>query len=127
MKYITLEQVLIFHDKIIDRTGGKKGIKDIGLIDSAINRAFVTFDGKELYPENILKISVATHSLISNHGFIDGNKRIGVGVMLLLLKINDIEIYYSQNELIDFGLGVATGRMNHENIQQWVIEHRKGM
>ena len=120
MKNLELRQVLIFHEKITKATGGSSGVKDIGLIESAINRGLASFAGEDLYETTIMKISAITHSLILNHGFIDGNKRIGVSVMLLLLKMNDFEISYTQNELIDFGLKVASGDLNEIEIEEWI-------
>jgi len=86
IKFLSVENVIIFHEKIIKETGGSYGIRDRGLIESALNRAFMTYDGKDLYSDNIEKISVIAHSLICNHGFVDGNKRIGVAVMVIMLK-----------------------------------------
>ena len=98
MEMIALEEIIVFHEKIIEKTGGRQGVRDIGLIESAINRPFQTYDGVELYPEIKSKISAITYSLINNHGFVDGNKRIGVSVMLLLLRLNNIGIKYRQKE-----------------------------
>ena len=95
MRFLRIENVIIFHQKIMKRTGGSAGIRDRGLIESALNRAFMTYDGKDLYPSIIEKISVIGHSLISNHGFVDGNKRIGVAVLLIMLKMNNIEVCYN--------------------------------
>lgn len=124
MKSVNLSQVILFHEKIISRTGGSDGIRDISLIESALNRAFATFDGKELYKNDLLKISVITYGLINNHGFIDGNKRIGIAVMLLLLKINFINIKYNQKELVELGLKVATGEYKEKEIEHWIIGHQ---
>lgn len=77
MKGIDVEEIMIFHRKIIEQTGGSDGVRDIGLIKSALNRAFSTFDGNDLYKEIEDKVSVITYGLIKNHGFVDGNKRIG--------------------------------------------------
>lgn len=125
MKNLTLEQVKVFYKKIIESTGGTYGIRDEGLVDSALNRGVSTFDGEYLYKSNIEKISAITHSLISNHAFTDGNKRIGVSVMLLLLKMNKIEIKYTQEELIQFGLGVASSYLKLEDIVEWIKRHQK--
>jgi len=72
MTFLRVENVIMFHEKIIKETGGSAGIRDRGLIESALNRAFMTYDGKDLYPSIFEKISVIAHSLISNHGFVDG-------------------------------------------------------
>jgi death on curing protein len=120
MNFIDFEEVEIFHTKTIEKTGGSKGIRDIGLIESALNKPFQTFDGKDLYNSVVDKISAITFSLISNHGFIDGNKRIGVAVMLFLLRVNNIEIKYSQKDLVDLGLGVASGKIKESGINEWI-------
>lgn len=123
MEMIALEEIIIFHEKIIEKTGGSQGIRDIGLIESAINRPFQTYDGIELYPEIESKISAITYSLINNHGFVDGNKRIGVSVMLLLLKLNDIKIEYKQEELVDLGIKIAENKYKEEDIKKWIESH----
>ncbi|NLJ40054.1 MAG: type II toxin-antitoxin system death-on-curing family toxin [Clostridiales bacterium] len=123
MKMIGTEEILIFHKKIIKQTGGLYGVRDIGLIESALNRASVTFDGIELYKSIEDKISVITYGLIKNHGFVDGNKRIGVSTMLLLLRINDIQIHYTQNELVQLGLGIADGSLDEKEINKWIKNH----
>jgi death on curing protein len=124
MKTISIEEVVHFHRKIIDRTGGSNGTRDLGLVESALNKALQTFDGQDLYKEIETKISVITYALIKNHGFIDGNKRIGVAVMLLLLRLNQINIRYSQDELVSLGLEVADGKLKEEDIQSWINQHK---
>ena len=123
MKSVELEDVLVFHRKIIEQTGGSNGIRDLGLIESALNRAFMTFEGKDLYKEIEDKISALTFSLVNNHGFVDGNKRIGVAVMILLLRLNDIKVNYSQKDLIALGLGIADGSFKENEIKQWIKKH----
>ncbi|QUH21995.1 type II toxin-antitoxin system death-on-curing family toxin [Alkaliphilus sp. B6464] len=122
MRVLNIQNIILFHEKIIKETGGSTGIRDRGLIESALDRAFATYDGVDLYPSVVEKISVIAHSLISNLGFIDGNKRIGVAAMIMLLKINNITIYYSQQELIDLGIGAAEGSMNEKDILNWINE-----
>ena len=123
MKTISLEELLVFHRKIIEKTGGSKGIRDLNLIESALNRAFVTFESKDLYRDVIDKIAAITYGLIKNHGFVDGNKRIGIAVMLFLLELNELKIRYSQKELIKLGLGIADGLMTEENLRNWIRHH----
>ncbi len=123
MVKITVDNILLFHKKIIKETGGSEGIRDIKLIESGLNRAFATFDGNDLYPEIIDKIAAITYSLVKNHGFVDGNKRIGVATMVLLLKLNDIDIVFSQQELIELGLKVADGSLNEKDIKEWLKSH----
>ena len=124
MKTIGLAEVLLYHQKIIEKTGGTRGIRDIGLIEGALNSAFATFDGEDLYPLIEDKISIITYTLINNHGFVDGNKRIGVAVMLLLLQMNSIRLVYNQNELVELGLGIASGQLKTARIKNWIIKHR---
>ena len=123
MKTISLEELLVFHRKIIEKTGGSKGIRDLNLIESALNRAFVTFESKDLYKDVIDKIAAITYGLIQNHGFVDGNKRIGIAVLLFLLKLNELKIRYSQEELIKLGLGIADGLITEENLRNWIRHH----
>lgn len=123
MRFLSVENILIFHEKIVKETGGSTGIRDRGLIESALNRAFMTYDSKDLYPSINEKIAVIAHSLISNHGFIDGNKRIGVSVMVILLKMNNIKVSYTQQELIELGLKTAEGFIKEKDILTWIDEH----
>ncbi len=123
MKTISLEELLVFHRKIIEKTGGSKGIRDLNLIESALNRAFVTFESKDLYKDVIDKIAAITYGLIQNHGFVDGNKRIGIAVLLFLLKLNELKIRYSQEELFKLGLGIADGLITEENLRNWIRHH----
>ncbi|MGE5330058.1 MAG: type II toxin-antitoxin system death-on-curing family toxin [Deltaproteobacteria bacterium] len=125
MIFIDIEDVLMFHKKIIKQTGGADGVLNMGLIESAIKRPFATFDGKQLYPDDIDKISAIVYSLINNHGFVDGNKRIGMAVMLLLLKINDIELIYEQKEFVELGLNIASGKFKEDDIKNWIKRHKK--
>lgn len=83
----------------------------------------MTYDGRDLYSDNIEKISVIAHSLICNYGFVDGNKRIGVAVMVIMLKLNNIKVGYTQKELIDLGLRTAEGFMKENDILNWIKEH----
>jgi death-on-curing protein len=124
MELLDIENIILFHKKIVNQTGGSDGIRDLGLIESDLNRALMTFDGKELYESLEMKISVIAHGLISNHGFIDGNKRIGIVVMLLSLKMNNIKISYTQQELISLGLGVAEGKFKEKDILAWIERHK---
>ncbi len=124
MKNLELKQVILFHEKITNATGGSSGVKDIGLVESAINRGMASFAGEEFYKTIEMKIAAITHSLISNHGFIDGNKRIGISVMLLLLKMNSVEIVYSQQELIDLGISIASGNVDENGIESWIMKRK---
>ena len=122
---LTEQQVLAVHSMMIEMTGGVDGVRDNSLLDSALNAPFQTFDGKELYPALLSKAAVMCRSIISNHPFVDGNKRIGIHVMLIFLELNGIELQYSQNELIELGLGVASSNLSSDDILKWLIEHAK--
>ncbi len=122
---LTEQQVLAVHSRMIEMTGGSDGVSDRSLLDSALNAPFQTFDGKEIYPALLSKAAVMCRSIISNHPFVDGNKRIGIHVMLIFLELNGIELQYSQNELIELGLGVASSNLSGDDILKWLIEHAK--
>ena len=125
MIFFEYEQVVKIHRSLIEKTDGMDGIRDAQLLDSALKTPFQTFGGNNLYPDILDKASQLCYSLIENHPFVDGNKRIGVHLMLLFLKLNNIEVNYSQQELIDFGLDIASGKMSKNDINGWIIEHRK--
>lgn len=120
MRHITIEYILKLHDKMIATTGGSSGIKDIGLLDSAINNSMATFDGQDLYPTIEEKCAITCFSIINNHPFVDGNKRTGLYAMLILLEYNNIKLKFIQEDLIDLGLGIASGKYNQEYIFEWI-------
>ena len=105
------EKVLLLHKLITEETGGDPNLRDIALLESALESAFQTFDGEELYPSKEEKGARLGYSLISNHAFVDGNKRIGMYIMLTFLEVNGIRIYPSVDEVIRVGLAVASGSM----------------
>ena len=101
-------------------TGGSVGVRDEGLLDSAIEGAFATFDGVELYPSKEEKAAKLGYSLISNDAFVDGNKRIGVYVLLSFLELNGIHIEAADEDVVSLGLGVADGSMEQKEILEWI-------
>ena len=125
MIFFEFEQVLKLHSSIITKTGGMDGLRDVNLLDSALKSPFQTFAGKELYPDIFDKAAQLCYSLIENHPFADGNKRIGVHLTLLFLMVNNENIEYSQKELIDFGLNIAAGKMTKDAIKDWLLKHKK--
>lgn len=125
MIILTKHQVLLVHKMMIERTGGLDGVRDESLLDSALNAPFQTFDGKDIYPALLPKAAALCRSLVSNHPFADGNKRTGVHTMLIFLEINGVEPNYTQNDLIELGIGVASGKMVYEDILTWLNEHNK--
>jgi len=125
MRRLSVANIILVHQKLIDQTGGSHGVRDMNLIESAISRGFATFDGHDLYEMSEDKIAAITFGLVNNHGFVDGNKRVGVAVMLLLLKLNGYTLQYSQKELIIMGLSIADGSMSELAIKEWIHQHKK--
>lgn len=122
---LTEQQVLSVHSMMIKMTGGLDGVRDKSLLDSALNAPFQTFDDKEIYSSLLSKAAVMCRSIISNHPFVDGNKRTGIHTMLIFLELNGVEPKFSQKELIELGLGVASGQLNYDDILNWLVEHTK--
>ena len=118
------EKVKLLHQLMAEATGGSIGVRDEGLLDSAIESAFATFGGVELYPSKEEKAAKLGHSLISNHAFVDGNKRIGIYVMLSFLELNGIHIEATDEAVVALGLGAADGRLKQEDILEWIMEHK---
>ena len=119
----TPEVVLRLHQKMIDCSGGSHGIRDVGLIESAVARASAAFGDTEAYPGVVAKAAAMGCGLAQNHGFIDGNKRIGMAVMLLILRRNGVVLHYSQKELTDLGLSVARGIADVAEAAAWIESH----
>ncbi len=117
------EKILLLHQIMGEATGGSVGVRDEGLLESAIESAFSSFDGKDLYPTKEEKGAKLGLSLVSNHAFLDGNKRIGVYVMLSFLEMNGIRIRCDDQELVRVGLSLADGSMKYEDLLNWIIEH----
>lgn len=118
------EKVLLLHQLIVAETGGSNELRDIGLLDSALEGIFQTFGGEELYPTKEEKGARLGYTLISNHAFVDGNKRIGMYVMLTFLEVNGIHMDCTNEDVVEAGLGVASGEMNYEELLAWVKTHR---
>ncbi|UTC67283.1 MULTISPECIES: type II toxin-antitoxin system death-on-curing family toxin [unclassified Treponema] len=118
MIFFTQHQVKEIHRSLINATGGIDGIRDEGLLDSALHSPFQTFNRKELYVDIIDKAAQLCYALIQNHPFIDGNKRIGVHVMLIFLELNNKKMIYTQKDLVDLGLGIASGEITRNKIKQ---------
>lgn len=118
------EKVLLLQKLIIESTGGSLGILNEKMLESALENVYQTFEGKELYQTKEQKAARLCFSLISNHAFIDGNKRIGILVMLSFLEITGIKLKYTNDDLVKLGLGVASGQLLYEDILQWINEHK---
>lgn len=121
---LSLEQVLKLHSQLVEISGGSDGIRDESLLESALNAPFQSFAGVEVYPSIQQKAARLCYGLVKNHAFIDGNKRIGAHVMLVFLALNNIELDYTQQELSNVILEVASGQRNCENLCAWINKHK---
>lgn len=125
MIHLTKEQVVLLHSLAVAQTGGADGIRDEGLLDSAIGAPMQSFDGKDLYPTVQTKAAMLAFSLINNHPFVDGNKRIGILAMLTVLELNGIAVEVSDEAIISLGLSIAQGKANPNEIAEWIIKNTK--
>ena len=120
---ITKRQVLSIYEMLIRKTGGSSGVINEPLLDSALNNIWQIFDGVELYPTLEVKAARLGYSLVSNHSFKDGNKRIGLLAMLTFLSVNGIEISCTDEEIVETGLALASGLMDYDNLLRWIETH----
>jgi death on curing protein len=117
---ITKEIVLQLHELSIITYGGSKGIRDEGLMESAIARPYQTFGGEDLYPTAIEKAAAIAESIIINHPFVDGNKRTGYLAMLAILEQGKLEIRATNDEVYLFVITISTGELKFEQIIEWL-------
>lgn len=121
---LTKEQILLLHTHLIQTTGGSDGIRDVGLLESALESPFQSYGGEELYPSIQAKAARLCYGLVKNHAMIDGNKRIGCHAMLVFLALNGYEMVYTQKELSDLILDVAEDRKQQKDILHWLLVHQ---
>ena len=119
------DKILLLHKILAEATGGSAGVRDEALLDSALESTYAGFGDKEFYPTKEEKGARLGYALISNHAFVDGNKRIGIYVMLSFLEMNGVPIECSDEELVQVGLSVADGNMGYDEVLQWVLDHKK--
>jgi len=122
MKYLTVEQVLFLHARLVEETGGSHGLRDLGLLESAVARPQATFEGEDLYADIFAKAAALMHSLVGNHPFVDGNKRTGLAAVVLLLRVNGWSIEVSNPELEAFAWRVARGNLDVVGAAAWLRE-----
>ncbi len=126
MKRLSKRQILLLHDQLLAQTGGLPGLRDEGLLESALNAPFQGFDDADVYPSLPQKAAQLCYGLVKNHPFVDGNKRIGAHAMLVFLAINGVELAYTQEELSVIVLAVASGKQGYESLLRWLVEHQLG-
>ena len=127
MTVYSKERVKLLHQLIAQATGGEMGLRDEGLLEAALNAAFASFDGKDLYPTKVDKAARIGYDLIANHAFLDGNKRIGMYVMIAFLEGNSIAFDASADEVVATGMAVAAGKMDFAALRTWLYEHVAGV
>lgn len=123
MRYLTVSEVIELYFQLMEKTGGTVGILSLASLESAIAQPRATFAGKELYPTLIEKASTLGFSLIMNHAFMDGNKRIGHQAMETFLIYNGYEIIANINEQESIILKLASGNLTREEFTTWVKEN----
>jgi death-on-curing protein len=123
VKYLTKNQIPEMHDELCRETGGLNGLKDEGMLESALAAPLQSFDGSDIYPTVEQKAARLGFGLTANHPFIDGNKRIGCHAMLVLLMLNGINLSYTQEELSDTFLSIASGKITDRELLIWIIRH----
>jgi death on curing protein len=127
MNYLTPEQVLFIHSRLISETGGAHGVRDIGLLESAVERPRTSFGGVLLYPEIFSQAAALMESLVNNHPFVDGNKRTGVTAAGLLLRINGMKLICTPKSLERVTMSVATGKLKLDELALWLKQNIKAI
>ena len=117
-------QVIMIHEQLIKETGGASGLRDEGMLESALNTPFQTFGGEDVYPSLQQKAARLCFGLVKNHPFVDGNKRIGAHAMLVFLALNGVELQHSQEELSDIILQAAAGEIETKDLLNWILLHQ---
>jgi death on curing protein len=122
---ISIDEVKILHQTLIENFGGSKGIRDKGALESALARPFQTFDNSELYPSVIEKAASLVESILINHPFIDGNKRTGYTLLRLYLLQNGLDIVTSSDNKYEFIINIASGAFQYDKILEWLKTYVK--
>ena len=123
MRYLSISEVFELHDRIISSSGGSRGVRDLNALESAVNQPRQTFDQKDLYPDIITKAAALCFSLVMNHPFVDGNKRVGHAAMETFLILNGYEIFASVDEQESVMLSLAEGKMSRTHFLEWLNNH----
>ncbi len=123
MRYLLIEEIISLHAKVIAQSGGGAGLRDRGALESAVAQPEMTFGGEDLYPTVVEKAAALGHSLIQNHPFVDGNKRVGHAAMEVFLVLNGYEISASVDEQERIVLSVASSQMSRAEFSAWLNRH----
>jgi death-on-curing protein len=123
MKRLSTETVIALHRELIEQSGGIDGVRDFHLLDSSVNSPFHTYGGQYLYPTLQSMAAHLAFSIIKNHPFLDGNKRIGILSMLVFLELNGLPVTCTDNELASLGWGLADSSITESNLIDWIISH----
>jgi death-on-curing protein len=122
---ISFQSAVRVHDRLIEEFGGSKGVRDESLLKSALNRPFATFDSIDLYPSSIEKATALFESLIINHPFMDGNKRIAYALMEILLRLGGLQLKATKEDKYTMVINASTGQMRFDDIKQWLEQNSK--
>ena len=123
MRYLTLAEVLDLHRRVIEQCGGADGVRELSGVESAVAQTQMTFDGDDLYPTIESKATALCFSLVMNHPFLDGNKRIGHAAMETLLVMNGYELVSDVDDTEKVILALAGGNLSREELLEWVTSH----
>ena len=125
MKYLYPNQVLFIHQKVIEASGGAGGVRDQGLLESAVYRPQASFGGEDLYPSLVTKVAAMTHSIAKNHPFVDGNKRTAYEAMRIMLKLNGHDIHANEDEKFKLMIELAESKITEDSLADWLEQHTK--
>ena len=120
---LSVNDITALHSKLISRSGGLDGIRDANLLDLSVNSPYHTFGGQYLYPTHQAMAAHLAFSLIKNHPFLDGNKRIGIFAMMVFLEMNGLPLTCTDIELETLGWGLADGSISEADLLDWIISH----
>lgn len=123
MRYLSISETLELHERLLASSGGATGIRDLGALESAVSQPHASFGGQDLYPDVVTKAAVLCFSLVMNHPFIDGNKRVGHAAMETFLLLNGFEINSDVDEQEKIVLSLAAGQFDRNNFVSWLREH----
>lgn len=127
MKVFTVRQVLILHERMIQKFGGSSGVRDMGMLESAVGRPFATFGGEDLYPNILMKAGAFIQSIVKNHPFIDGNKRTAFTGAITFLLTNGTFVSADTNQVVKFMLRVANENISVDEIAGWLKKRTKNV